>query len=80
MAPETPGCREGPIMQGCKNHGGNSRLDELLENFNNMPAEPRDDNEAIDQAFTEMEAIYRSRCVHPPSGNNVTVREIPEVK
>jgi hypothetical protein len=36
----------------------------------------REQSEAIDQAFRQMETIYKSRCVQPPSGSNVTVREI----
>lgn len=36
------------------------------------------DDEAIDKAFVQMEVIYKSRCVQPPLGKNVTVREIEE--
>lgn len=35
-----------------------------------------EDGEAIDQAFVQMEVLYRSRCVQAPCGHNVTVREI----
>jgi hypothetical protein len=36
----------------------------------------RDDDEKIDLGFTQMELLYRSRCVQPPLGTNVVVREI----
>jgi hypothetical protein len=39
-------------------------------------AEQSDESQAIDRAFIQMESIYKSRCVHPPLGSNVTVREI----
>lgn len=35
-----------------------------------------EDGEAIEKGFEQMEAIYRSRCIQPPLGKNVTVREI----
>lgn len=35
-----------------------------------------EDGEAIDQAFVQMEVLYRCRCVQAPNGNNITVREI----
>ncbi|MGB3209800.1 MAG: hypothetical protein WBB19_03755 [Desulforhopalus sp.] len=34
------------------------------------------EDDAIDRAFTQMESIYKSRCIHPPLGSNVTIREI----
>lgn len=34
------------------------------------------DDENIDRAVTQMELLYKSRCVTPPKGSNVTVREI----
>jgi len=34
------------------------------------------DGDAIDQGFIKMETLYRSRCVQPPNGSNVTIREI----
>ena len=36
----------------------------------------QDDDEKIDLGFTQMELLYRSRCVQPPLGTNVVVREI----
>ena len=35
-----------------------------------------DDDEKIDLGFTQMDLLYRSRCVQPPLGTNVVVREI----
>lgn len=35
-----------------------------------------EDGEAIEKGFEQMEMIYRSRCIQPPHGKNVTVREI----
>ena len=34
------------------------------------------DGESIDNAFLQMEVLYRTRCVQSPFGKNVTVREI----
>lgn len=36
----------------------------------------REDGETIDDAFLQMEVLYRTRCVQSPIGKNVTVREI----
>jgi hypothetical protein len=35
-----------------------------------------EDDEAIERALVQMELIYKSRCVHPPGGSNVTIKEI----
>lgn len=35
-----------------------------------------EEDEAIERAFVQMELIYKSRCVQPPGGSNVTIREI----
>lgn len=35
-----------------------------------------EDEQKIEEGFTQMEMLYRSRCVQPPLGNNVVVREI----
>jgi len=35
-----------------------------------------DDDQKIEEGFTQMEMLYRSRCVQPPLGSNVVVREI----
>jgi len=36
----------------------------------------REDEKKIELGFTQMELLYRSRCVQPPLGTNVVVREI----
>ena len=38
----------------------------------------REDDEKIELGFTQMEMLYRSRCIQPPLGTNVVVREIEE--
>lgn len=44
------------------------------------------EGEKIEQGFSQMEMLYKSRCVQPPGGNsnnnwsNVTVREIVKDK
>jgi hypothetical protein len=38
--------------------------------------EKLDDGDTIDSAFLQMEMLYRSRCVQPPLGSNVTIKEI----
>lgn len=35
-----------------------------------------EDDEAIERALVQMELIYKSRCVQPPGGSNVTIRKI----
>ena len=35
-----------------------------------------EEDEAIERALVQMTLIYRSRCVEPPGGSNVTIREI----
>jgi len=32
--------------------------------------------DAIDQGLIQMETLYRSRCIQPPNGSNITIREI----
>ncbi len=36
--------------------------------------------EAMDEALTQIETIYKSRCVRIPGANNVVVKEIPSKK
>lgn len=45
----------------------------------NTPASADDnlDEQAISEAFQEMEVLYKSRCIQNPLGSNVVVREIP---
>lgn len=39
--------------------------------------EELDEGEKIEQGFTQMEVLYRSRCVQAPNGiSNVVVKEI----
>ncbi|MFT5697163.1 MAG: hypothetical protein ACI8ZB_000011 [Desulforhopalus sp.] len=35
-----------------------------------------EDDEKIELGFTQMEMLYRSRCIQSPLGTNVVVREI----
>ena len=35
-----------------------------------------DEGETIERGFEQMEMLYKSRCIQPPTGSNVTVREI----
>jgi len=39
-----------------------------------------DEGAHIEKGFEQMEMIYRSRCIQPPHGKNVTVREIDSKK
>lgn len=34
------------------------------------------EDEAIENALKQMDLIIKSRCVQPPTGSNVTIREI----
>lgn len=36
--------------------------------------------DALDDALTEVEMLYKSRCVRMPGASNVVVREIPSKK
>jgi len=36
--------------------------------------------DALDDALTEVEMLYKSRCVRMPGKSNVVVREIPSTK
>jgi hypothetical protein len=53
-----------------------ARMNTAQENIDGERAAELPDDEAIEQAFTQMEVIYKSRCVQPPLGKNVIVREI----
>lgn len=50
--------------------------DTTNENVTNEPDKKKDDDDAIDTALAQMSSIYKSRCIQPPHGSNVTVREI----
>jgi hypothetical protein len=45
------------------------------ENVNDEP-DKKNDDEAIDTALAQMSSIYKSRCIQPARGSNVTIREI----
>lgn len=60
-------------------------MDIKVNNQNNSPDKPTEpdeaektmgDDESIDRALIQMGLIYRSRCIQPPHGSNVTIREI----
>jgi hypothetical protein len=44
--------------------------------INDKPDKKNDDDDAIDRALEQMSSIYKSRCIQPPHGSNVTIREI----
>lgn len=53
----------------------------LQSNSPEKPIEPEAsekklDDDSIDRAFIQMGLIYKSRCIQPPRGSNVTIREI----
>lgn len=47
-----------------------------MDNQTKKQEEELSEEEKIDQGFTQMETLYKSRCVQAPAGNNVTVTEI----
>jgi len=51
-------------------------MDASKEKVNETTAKEKEEDEAIDRAFRQMEVIYKSRCVQPPLGSNVTIREV----
>ncbi len=51
-------------------------MDESKDKLNETTDKQTDEAEAIDRAFLQMELIYKSRCVQPPLGSNVTIREV----
>jgi len=51
-------------------------MDVSKEKANDNTDKQTDEDEAIDRAFLQMELIYKSRCVQPPRGSNVTIREV----
>lgn len=52
----------------------NTEQDKILED---RPVEHKD-VEAIDNAFLQLEVLYRTRCVQSPFGRNVTVRQVED--
>jgi hypothetical protein len=59
--------------RGCEMDAANDN------NINNQDRTNAEDD-AIDTALLQMEVLYKSRCVQPPRGTNVTVREIKKDK
>ena len=46
----------------------------------NEPDKTNDEDDSIDRALEQMSSIYKSRCIQPPNGSNVTIREIKKDK
>lgn len=46
------------------------------KNEDNEPDKINDEDDSIDRALEQMSSIYKSRCIQPPNGSNVTIREI----
>lgn len=65
------GMESGPVLS-LQVDEMNTEQEKIVED---RPAD-HEDGETIDQAFVQMEVLYRSRCVQAPNGNNITVREI----
>jgi hypothetical protein len=51
-------------------------MDKIKENARDEQRCTFDEEEAIDNALLQMEILYKCRCVQPPTGSNVTIREI----
>ena len=51
-------------------------MDVTRDNGQDEKDKTRNEDEAIDSALLQMETIYKSRCIQPPRGSNVTIREI----
>ena len=51
-------------------------MDVTKESVNKEQDKEIEEGEAIERGFVQMELIYKSRCVQPPHGSNVTIREI----
>ncbi len=51
-------------------------MDITKENVNDEQDKKTDEDDAIDRALMQMESIYKSRCIQPQGGSNVTIREI----
>jgi hypothetical protein len=51
-------------------------MDVSKENATKEEDQNLEQGETIDRAFVQMALIYKSRCVQPPHGSNVTIREI----
>ncbi len=51
-------------------------MDTIKESNKEEQRNTLDEEEAIDSALLQMEILYKCRCVQPPFGSNVTIREI----
>ncbi len=50
-------------------------MDKTKEQGKNEHRSTFEEEEAIDSALLQMEILYKCRCVQPPFGTNVTIRE-----
>ena len=55
-------------------------MDSIKEHEKNDQQITPDEQNGIDTAMRQMEVLYKSRCVQPPFGTNVTIREIEKDK
>lgn len=53
-----------------------SSMDLMKENAKDEQDKKTEEDDAIERALRQMESIYKSRCVQPQGGSNVTIREI----
>lgn len=51
-------------------------MNTMKENTPEEQQNPANEKDAIDTALLQMEILYKCRCVQPPVGTNVTIREI----
>lgn len=51
-------------------------MNTIKDHTNDEKQSPVDEEETIDNALLQMEILYKCRCVQPPLGTNVTIREI----
>ena len=46
------------------------------QSVNNEPDKTIDEDDSLDLALEQMASIYKSRCIQPQNGSNVTIRDI----
>lgn len=51
-------------------------MDSQRDNAEDEKSLPTSEDKDIDHAMLQMEILYKCRCVQPPHGSNVTIREI----
>ncbi len=51
-------------------------MEKIKENNKKEQDNTFEEEETIDNALLQMEILYKCRCVQPPFGSNVTIREI----